>query len=48
MATRSSTAQVHPEKLTNAFLEEAQRAGSQLHIGTVEGVISDQEGRVTG
>lgn len=48
MADEETTAQVHPEKLTNALLEASKQAGSKLTIGTVEGITSSSDGRVTG
>ena len=48
MADESTTAQVHPEKLTQALLDDAKNAGAQLRIGTVQGINVDSEGRVTG
>ena len=48
MADESTTAQVHPEKLTHALLDEAKSAGAQLRIGTVQGINVDSEGLVTG
>ncbi|KAK9844748.1 hypothetical protein WJX74_006279 [Apatococcus lobatus] len=38
MGDESSTAQVHPEKLTKAFMEEAGKAGAKVHQGTVTGI----------
>lgn len=48
MADEQTTAQVHPEKLTNALLEAAKEVGTELTIGTVQGLKSDADGRVTG
>ena len=48
MADGKTTAQVHPEKLTKALLDEAQNAGGELRIGTVQGLCSNNEGQVTG
>lgn len=48
MSSEESTAQVHPEKLTHAFIAEAEKCGTSVTIGTVEGIISNTEGRVTG
>ena len=48
MADEQTTAQVHPEKLTKALLEASKEAGTEVTIGTVQGITSDKEGRVTG
>eukprot|EP00494_Astrolonche_serrata_P002126 UN02132 len=38
-----STAQVTPYELTTAFLESAQKNGTKLVIGTVEGIVFKDE-----
>ena len=50
MATESSTAQVHPAKLTQAFLDAAIARGARLRLGTVTGLdlSADQPARVEG
>ena len=48
MANESTTAQVHPEKLTHALLDSAKQKGTKLKIGTVEGLNFDQDGSVQG
>lgn len=48
MADGSTTAQVHPEKLTKALMAAAEERGAILRIGTVEGLCCSEEGRVTG
>lgn len=46
MADETTTAQVHPEKLTNALLDSAKDNGAVLQIGTVEGLRFDDSGAV--
>ncbi len=48
MANEETAAQVHPEKLTKALLNAAQKSGAQVSFGTAEGILSDSEGRVRG
>lgn len=48
MADASTTAQVHPEKLTRTFLEEASKAGTCVHIGTVEGITFADDKQANG
>ncbi|KAK9863165.1 hypothetical protein WJX84_002101 [Apatococcus fuscideae] len=43
MGDDTSTAQVHPEKLTKAFMEEAGRAGAKVQHGTVTGIKLSQD-----
>ncbi len=38
MGTEGSTAQVHPGKLTKAFMKAAEGQGASLRIGTVTGL----------
>ncbi len=43
IAGESTTAQVHPRRLTEAFLEAAQRRGAAVRIGQVDGLeIKDE------
>ena len=50
MGDESSTAQVHPERLTKAFMEEAAKAGAKVHQGTVTGIklSSDSTPKIQG
>ena len=48
MADGSTTAQVHPEKLTNELLNHAKDKGTKVQIGTVEGLEFDAKGTVQG
>lgn len=45
MAEEGTTAQVHPEKLTRAFLDSALSRGSKLVHGTVQGIALSQDGK---
>lgn len=47
MGDESSTAQVHPQKLSRALMEAAQEKGAELRIGQVQGV-NTTHGAVTG
>ena len=38
IAGEETTAQVHPQRLTEAFLEAAQEQGAQLKLGKVDGL----------
>lgn len=40
MGDESSTAQVHPQKLSRALMEAAQEKGAQLRIGEVQNITS--------
>ena len=49
MAEVGTTAQVHPQKLTTAFMEAAQASGAKLVRGTVQGITVDKDSNsVTG
>ena len=49
MAEAGTTAQVHPQKLTTAFMEAAQASGAKLVRGTVQGITVDKDSNsVTG
>ena len=48
MADESTTAQVHPEKLTNALIDAAIEAGARFSVGNVEGINVDSQGKVNG
>lgn len=49
MAEEGTTAQVHPQKLTQALLSHAEAKGARLLHGTVQGVALSADGtRVTG
>lgn len=49
MAEAGTTAQVHPQKLTMAFMEAAQANGAKLVRGTVQGITIDKDSNsVTG
>lgn len=43
MAAEGTTAQVHPQKLTAAFMEAAQAKGAKLVRGTVQGITLDRD-----
>ncbi len=45
MAEEGTTAQVHPEKLTRAFLDSALSRGAKLVHGTVQGIALSQDGK---
>lgn len=47
MGDESSTAQVHPQKLSRALMEAAQDKGAQLRIGEVQN-ITTHNNAVTG
>lgn len=47
MGDESSTAQVHPQKLSRALMEAAQEKGCQLRIGEVQNITSNNNA-VTG
>ena len=49
MAEVGTTAQVHPQKLTTAFMEAARAGGAKLVRGTVQGITVDKDSNsVTG
>ena len=49
MAAEGTTAQVHPQKLTAAFMEAAQASGAKLVRGSVQGITVDKDSNcVTG
>ena len=49
MAEGGTTAQVHPQKLTAAFMGAAQAAGAKLVRGTIQGIgIDKNSNSVTG
>ena len=50
MGTEETIAQVHPKRLTEAFLDAANaKAGTEVVLGKVEGVVADEvTGEVTG
>ena len=47
MGDEESTAQVHPQKLSQALMDAAQQKGSQLRIGEVQNIITSSN-KVTG
>ena len=47
MGDESSTAQVHPQKLSQALVEAAQEKGAQLRIGEVQNIVTSGK-KVTG
>lgn len=47
MGDESSTAQVHPQKLSQALMEAAQQRGAQLRIGEVQNITTSGK-KVTG
>lgn len=47
MGDESNTAQVHPQKLSQALMEAAQQKGAQLRIGEVQNILTSGK-RVTG
>lgn len=47
MGDESNTAQVHPQKLSQALMEAAQQKGAQLRIGEVQNITTSGK-RVTG
>ena len=47
MGDESSTAQVHPQKLSQALMEAAQEKGAQLRIGEVQNITTSGK-KVTG
>lgn len=47
MADESSTAQVHPQKLSQALVEAAQEKGAQLRIGEVQNIVTSGK-KITG
>ena len=47
MCDESSTAQVHPQKLSQALIEGAQQRGAQLRIGEVQNITTSGK-KVTG
>ena len=47
MGDESSTAQVHPQKLSQALMQAAQQKGAQLRIGEVQNVTTSGK-KVTG
>ena len=47
MGDESSTAQVHPQKLSRALVDAAQEKGAQLRIGEVQNIITSGK-KVTG
>ena len=42
MAEEGTTAQVHPQKLTAAFMGAAQAAGAKLVRGSIQGIAIDK------
>ena len=49
MAEEGTTAQVHPQKLTAAFMEAAQASGAKLLRGSVQGItVNKDSNSVTG
>jgi len=49
MAEEGTTAQVHPQKLTAAFMEAAQASGAKLVRGSVQGItVNKDNNSVTG
>ena len=49
MAEEGTTAQVHPQKLTAAFMGAAQAAGAKLVRGSIQGIAIDKKSNsVTG
>ena len=49
MAEEGTTAQVHPQKLTAAFMGAAQAAGAKLVRGSIQGIAIDKDSNsVTG
>lgn len=47
MGDESSTAQVHPQKLSQALVEAAQEKGAQLRIGEVQNIVTSGK-KITG
>ena len=47
MGDESNTAQVHPQKLSQALMEAAQQKGAQLRIGEVQNITTSGK-KVTG
>lgn len=47
MGDESNTAQVHPQKLSQALMEAAQQEGAQLRIGEVQNITTSGK-KVTG
>lgn len=47
MGDESNTAQVHPQKLSQALMEAAQGKGAQLRIGEVQNITTSGK-KVTG
>ena len=47
MGDETSTAQVHPQKLSQALMEAAQQKGAQLRIGEVQNITTSGK-KVTG
>ena len=47
MGDESSTAQVHPQKLSQALMDAAQQKGAQLRIGEVQNITTSGK-KVTG
>ena len=47
MGDESNTAQVHPQKLSQALMEAAQQKGAQLRIGEVQNIMTSGK-KVTG
>lgn len=45
MAEEGTTAQVHPEKLTRAFLNSALNRGARLMRGAVQGIALSANGK---
>jgi len=45
MAEKGTTAQVHPQKLTNALLDSALDRGARLLRGTVQGIAVSEDGK---
>ena len=47
MGDENNTAQVHPQKLSQALMDAAQERGAQLRIGEVQNITTSGK-RVTG
>ena len=47
MGDESSTAQVHPQKLSQALIEAAQQRGAHLRIGEVQNITTSGK-KITG
>jgi glycine/D-amino acid oxidase-like deaminating enzyme len=48
LGSPKTTAQVHPEKFTNAMMRAAEANGAELRVGAVTGLVRARDGRVRG